>query len=104
MSVVVPVYNVEQYLPKCMESLLAQTLEDIEVMLVDDGSPDGCPALCDRYAEEDGRVRVIHKSNGGVSAARNDGLAAATGDYVIFCDSDDWMAVDGLATLYVAAV
>jgi len=99
-SVIVPVYNVEQYLERCIESLINQTLEDIEIILVDDGSTDGCPAFCDRYAEIDNRIKVIHKKNDGVSAARNDGFAIATGEWVIFCDSDDWMEPDGLDSLY----
>lgn len=103
-SVIVPIYKVEEFLPRCLDSMLNQTLRDLEIVLVDDGSPDGCPAMCDRYSEQDGRVRVIHKPNGGVSAARNDGLKAATGDYVVFCDSDDWLVETGLETLYEKAV
>ena len=99
-SIIVPIYNVEEYLERCISSLLRQTLQDIEIILVDDGSPDGCPAICDRYAAVDGRIRVIHKQNEGVSAARNDGLAAASGDWVIFCDSDDWMEPDACRILY----
>ena len=91
LSIVVPVYNVEKYLPACIDSLRGQTLKDIEIILVDDGSPDGSGAICDRAAAEDPRIRVIHKANGGVSAARNDGLAAAGGEYVIFVDSDDYV-------------
>lgn len=90
-SIIVPVYKVEQYLPECVESLLAQTHKELEVILVDDGSPDNCGKLCDEYAAKDNRVKVIHKKNGGVSAARNSGLEFATGEWVIFCDSDDWM-------------
>lgn len=99
-SIVVPVYNVEQYLERCIESLTHQTLEDIEIILVDDGSPDGCPAICDKYAAKDARIKVIHKTNGGVSAARNDGLNIATGEWIIFCDSDDWMELDACEFLY----
>ena len=99
-SIIVPIYNVEQYLERCIRSLQRQTLREIEIILVDDGSPDGSPAICDRYAAEDPRIRVIHKENGGVSAARNDGLAAASGEWVIFCDSDDWMEPDALRILY----
>ena len=88
-SVVIPVYKVEPYLCRCVDSVLAQTLSDIEVILVDDGSPDGCPAICDRYAEQYPQIRVIHKENGGVSAARNDGIAAARGVWLLFLDSDD---------------
>ena len=102
-SVIVPVFKVEQYIDNCIEHLLKQSLEDIEIILVDDGSPDRCPQICDDYAKKDSRIQVIHKENGGVSAARNDGLAAAAGEYVIFCDSDDWMDVNGLESLYDAA-
>ena len=90
-SVIVPVYKVEQYLNKCVDSILGQTYENLEVILVDDGSPDGCGALCDRYAAADGRIRVIHKENGGLSSARNAGLDVARGEYVGFVDSDDWL-------------
>ena len=82
-SIIVPVYNVERELPRCVDSLVGQTYKDIEVVLVDDGSEDGCPALCDGYAAADGRVRVVHKENGGLSDARNAGRRAATGDYVL---------------------
>ena len=88
-SIIVPVYRAEQYLSECVDSLLEQTYPNIEIVLVDDGSPDGSPALCDGYAARDARVTVIHKENGGVSSARNAGLAAAKGEYIIFVDSDD---------------
>ena len=100
-SVVVPIYNVEKYIEELIESLQKQTLKNIEIILVDDGSPDKSGEICDQYAKIDGRIHVIHKKNGGVSAARNDGLAAATGEYVIFCDSDDWLPLDALEKLYV---
>lgn len=103
-SVIVPVFKVEQYLPNCIDHLCSQTLNDIEIILVDDGSPDGCPEICDQYAARDTRIRVIHKENGGVSAARNDGLKTASGDFVIFCDSDDWMGKNALDELYSAAI
>lgn len=103
-SIVVPVYNVEKYLPDCINSLINQTLHDIEIILVDDGSPDNCPQICDEYSSRDNRIKVIHKKNAGVSAARNDGLAVASGEYIIFCDSDDWMDVSGLEKLYNKAV
>lgn len=93
-SIIVPVYKVEQYLRKCVDSILAQTYSNIEVILVDDGSPDGCPAICDEYASKDTRVKVIHQANAGVSAARNAGLAAAKGEYIGFVDSDDWIEPD----------
>ena len=88
-SFILPIYNVEKYLGECVESILQQTYRDFEVVLVDDGSPDNSPALCDAYAEKDSRVRVVHKQNGGLSDARNAGLKIATGDYIIFMDSDD---------------
>lgn len=89
-SIIVAVYNVERYMRRCMDSLLAQTYHHIEVILVDDGSTDGSSAMCDDYARKDGRVKVIHKSNGGVSTARQAGLEAATGDYIIHADPDDY--------------
>lgn len=101
-SVIVPVYKVEDYLDACVESILGQTEQDFELLLIDDGSPDGCPALCDAWAAKDPRVRVIHKSNGGVSAARNTGLDEAAGEYVVFIDSDDWVDADHLESLLQA--
>ena len=89
LSVIVPVYNVEAYLHRCVDSILNQTFRDFELLLVDDGSADGCPALCDAYAEVDSRVTVIHKPNGGQADARNKGLDAAQGEYIAFVDSDD---------------
>lgn len=88
-SVIVPVYNVEQYLDKCVESIVNQTYKDLEIILVDDGSPDNCPAMCDKWAKKDSRIKVIHKKNGGLSSARNAGLDIAEGDYITFVDSDD---------------
>lgn len=99
LSVVVPVYNVEKYIGQMIESLINQTLKDIEIILIDDGSPDNSGAVCDRYAESDPRIRVLHKKNGGVSAARNDGLDMATGEWIIFCDSDDWVETDAFERL-----
>ena len=103
-NIIVPVYNVELYLPKCIESLLSQTYTNIHIFLIDDGSTDPCPAICDSYAEQDSRVTVIHRSNGGQSAARNSGLAAlsdeAPENYVAFVDSDDYVEPDYLAFLY----
>lgn len=99
-SVIVPIYNVEKYIHKCVDSLLAQTYPHLEIILVDDGSPDGCPAICDAYAEKDGRVRVIHKENGGLSDARNAGLEIASGEYIGFVDSDDWIEPDMFEYLY----
>lgn len=103
-SVIVPVYNAEKYLPECVESVLHQTLSDLELILVDDGSTDGSPALCDAYAGQDRRVRVIHKQNGGVSTARNAGLDVATGSYIAFVDSDDYIAPDMYEKLLAKAV
>lgn len=91
-SVIVPVYKVEAYLDECVASILAQTHRDLEVILVDDGSPDACPAMCDVWATNDSRVRVVHKQNAGLSAARNTGLSVATGEWVLFVDSDDVVA------------
>ena len=90
-SVIVTVYNVENYLPRCLDSLSAQTLEDIELLLVDDGSTDQSGALCDMYAKSHPNARVIHKENGGVSSAHNAGLDAATGEFIGFVDSDDFI-------------
>ena len=91
LSVIIPVYNVEPYLRRCVDSVLNQTYRNLEVILVDDGSPDGCGAICDEYAAKDSRVRVIHKANGGLSDARNAGMAQMTGEYLTFVDSDDWL-------------
>ena len=98
-SVIVPIYKVEAYLSRCVDSLIHQSYINLEIILVDDGSPDGCGAICDTYAQMDTRVRVIHKPNGGLSDARNAGLDIATGDYVFFVDSDDWIGADAIATL-----
>ena len=89
LSIIVPVYKVEPYLRRCVDSILAQTFRDFELILVDDGSPDGCPAICDEYAAKDSRVKVIHKKNGGLSDARNAGIEIAQGEYLGFVDSDD---------------
>lgn len=102
-SVIVPVYKVEQYLPACVDSILAQSFTDFELILVDDGSPDSCGAMCDAYAAQDSRVKVIHRENGGLSAARNSGIGAAQGLYTTFIDSDDLVAANFLEALYDAA-
>lgn len=102
-SVIVPVYKVEPYLDRCVESLAGQTFRDLEIILVDDGSPDKCGAMCDAWAEKDPRIRVIHQKNGGLSAARNSGIAAAKGDYISVIDSDDWVDADMLETMLQAA-
>jgi glycosyltransferase involved in cell wall biosynthesis len=99
-SVIIPVYKVEEYLHKCVNSVLDQNFDDIEVLLVDDGSPDNCPSICDEFAQQDPRVTVIHKKNGGLSDARNSGIKAAMGDYILFLDSDDyWEGKDCLKNL-----
>ena len=102
-SIIVPVYKVEKYINRCIDSILTQTFTDFELILVDDGSPDNCPAVCDRYANQDNRVKVIHKKNGGVSSARNSALDIAQGEYITFCDGDDYYLEDWLLELYSAA-
>ena len=99
-SVIVPVYRVEPYLKRCVDSILKQTFKDFELILVDDGSPDNCPSICDEYAKKDSRVTVIHKKNEGVSKARNDGVAQSNGAYITFIDSDDWIYLNYLGVLY----
>lgn len=102
-SVIIPVYNVELYLRKCIDSVLSQTLRQIEVIIVDDGSPDGSPAICDEYARKDERVKVIHKKNEGAGIARNSGIEVATGEYITFLDSDDYLSDNTLEVLYTYA-
>jgi len=100
-SIVVPVYKVpEQFLRKCIESTMAQTLKDIEILLIDDGSPDLCGNICDKYAENDSRIRVFHKENGGLSSARNYGCNEANGKWIMFVDGDDWIEPDMCQTMY----
>lgn len=99
-SIIIPVYNVEKYLDKCIESAIRQTLQDIEIILVDDGSPDNCPKLCDEYAKADSCIKVIHKKNEGLGFARNSGLEIATGEYVTFLDSDDFVDLEAYEELY----
>lgn len=99
-SVIVPVYKVEKYLDRCVQSIVDQTYRNLEIILVDDGSPDNCPAMCDAWSEKDSRVKVIHKANGGLSDARNVGLAIADGEYVSFVDSDDWLSEHYIDILY----
>lgn len=101
-SIIVPVYNVEKYLKRCIDSILSQTYHNLEIILVDDGSTDYSGAICDRYAEQDYRIRVIHKKNGGLSDARNSGLDIAKGDYIAFIDSDDWISDDYVNVLVKA--
>ena len=90
-SIIVPIYKVEPYLRRCLDSIVNQTYTNLEIILVDDGSPDGCPQICDEYAAKDNRRVVIHKENGGLSDARNAGLDSCKGEYVSFVDSDDWV-------------
>lgn len=99
-SIIVPIYNVEQYLGECVDSILSQTYKNLEIILVDDGSPDNCGAICDEYAKKDKRIRVIHKENGGLSSARNAGLDVATGEYISFIDSDDYVSEKFIEVLY----
>ena len=90
-SIIIPVYKVEKYLKRCVDSVIKQTYKNLEIILIDDGSPDNCPKICDDYSKKDKRIEVIHKKNGGVSAARNKGLKLSNGDYIVFVDSDDWL-------------
>lgn len=99
-SVIVPIYKVEDYLHRCVDSIINQTYTNLEIILVDDGSPDNCPIICDEYAKKDSRIKVIHKKNGGLSDARNAGLEIATGEYIGFVDSDDWIHKDMYSILY----
>ena len=103
-SIIVPVYKVEKYLHKCIDSILAQTFKDFELILVDDGSPDNCGKICDEYAKRDNRIVVVHKENGGLSSARNAGLDIAIGDYIGFVDSDDYIELDMYDNLYKACI
>ncbi len=103
-SVIVPIYNAEQYLEKCIDSIINQSYTNLEIILVNDGSTDNSGAICDEYAKRDSRIIVIHKENGGLSSARNAGLDIARGEYISFVDSDDWIEHDMLETLYNACV
>lgn len=103
-SVIIPIYKVEAYLDKCVQSVVEQTYRELEIILVDDGSPDNCGAMCESWAKKDSRIKVVHKENGGLSDARNAGLAVATGELVSFIDSDDWIEPDFLQTLYDALI
>lgn len=102
-SIIVPIYKVEPYLDQCVSSIVAQTYQNLEIILVDDGSPDRCPDMCDEWAKKDDRIRVIHKPNGGLSDARNAGLDVCRGDYVAFIDSDDWIETDYAEKMLEAA-
>lgn len=99
-SIIVPCYNVEQYIHKCVDTILDQTYDNLEIFLVDDGSPDNCGEICDEYAKKDARIKVIHKQNGGLSDARNVAIDVALGEYIVFVDSDDFVASDYVETLY----
>ena len=102
-SVIIPVYKTEKYLDQCIESVVNQTYRNLEIILVDDGSPDCCPQICDAWAEKDSRIRVIHKENGGLSSARNMGIDIAEGEFVCFFDSDDFVAANTIELAYEAA-
>lgn len=99
-SVILPIYNVAQFLPRCMESVCSQTYDNLEIILVDDGSPDDCGDICDKYAEKDNRIVVVHKQNGGLSDARNKGAEIANGEYITFIDSDDYVTDTYVEYLY----
>lgn len=103
-SVVIPVYKVENYLRECLDSVISQTYKNLDIILVDDGSPDNCPAICDEYAQKDSRVRVIHKANGGPSSARNKGIKSAAGEYISFVDSDDYISPAYIEQMYSTLV
>ena len=102
-SIIVPVFNVEKYIERCVKSIENQSYRNLEIILVDDESPDRCPQICDEYAKRDERIKVLHKKNGGLSDARNAGLDVATGEYIAFVDSDDWVEPDFIEQLYVNA-
>lgn len=99
-SVILPIYKVEKYLQRCVESIINQTYTNLEIILVDDGSPDGCPTICDDYATKDQRVKVVHKKNGGLSDARNAGTMCANGKYIAYVDPDDVVSSDYIEYLY----
>ena len=102
-SVIIPIYNVEQYLTQCVDSVLTQTYQDIEIILVDDGSPDGSPLICDEFAKKNSCIKVIHKPNGGLSDARNAGIEASCGEYLFFLDADDYLASKCIEELVAAS-
>lgn len=103
-SVIIPIYNVEMYLERCIDTVINQTYSNLEIILVDDGSPDNCPQICERYKLTDDRIKVIHKANGGLSDARNAGIEQATGKYIIFIDSDDYVEKEMIEKLYLSIV
>ena len=100
-SIIIPIYNVQDYLDKCIYSIVSQTYNNIEIILIDDGSPDNCPKLCDNWENKDNRIKVYHKENGGLSDARNFGIEHCNGDYIVFIDSDDYIEKDMIETLYI---
>lgn len=99
-SVIVPIYRVEAYIHRCIDSLINQTFTDIEIILIDDGSDDNCPKICDDYSHKDSRIKVLHQKNSGVSIARNIGIEKCTGKYISFVDGDDWLEINALETAY----
>ena len=103
-SVIVPIYKVEQYLDECVQSIIHQTYKNLEIVLVDDGSPDHCPQMCDEYANHDSRIKVIHKENGGLSSARNAGIDFSHGEWIYFIDSDDWIELNCIELLLKKAI
>ena len=103
-SIIIPIYNVEQYLDRCIKSVINQTYKNIEIILVDDGSTDKCPEICDQYAQKDNRIVVIHKENGGLSSARNAGMKVLKGEYMLFADSDDWIKENTVEELLQIAI
>lgn len=103
-SVVLPIYNVEKYLNRCIKSVVNQSYKNLEIILVDDGSPDSCPTLCDEWARKDNRIKVVHKKNAGLGYARNTGIENATGEYICFFDSDDYIALDAIEKAYSLAI
>lgn len=103
-SLIIPVYNVEQYLDRCLESVIAQTYRNLEILLIDDGSTDGSSEMCDRWAEKDHRIQVVHKENAGVSKARNTGLEIAAGNYIMFLDADDYLEHNAVQVLYARII
>lgn len=102
-SILVPVYNVERHLPRCIDSVLSQDFQDWELILVDDGSPDKCPQICDEYSAKDSRIKVIHKQNGGLVSARKAGFTISEGKYILHVDSDDWLMPHAISSLYSLA-
>ena len=103
-SVIIPIYNVEDYLPQCLDSVIHQTHENLEIILVNDGSTDSCTKICDEYAAKDNRIKIINQENGGLSVARNTGIRTATGDYIAFIDSDDWIVPNFCEILLITAL